>query len=118
MTHEYHLGRRSFLKAGGLAGAAIAAGATFAEEARAHGITKGDIAILRVLSAVEQVESDLWQQYNELGGIQDSEEPPSAATRNTPPRCRTSIRICLNISTTIPTTSSATTLSSTHSWLR
>jgi Ferritin-like domain len=76
MTHEYHLGRRSFLKAGGLAGAAIAAGATFAEEARAHAITKGDIAILRFLSAVEQVESDLWQQYNELGGIQDSEEPP------------------------------------------
>ncbi|MGH6846228.1 MAG: hypothetical protein ACREC0_01955 [Methylocella sp.] len=37
--------------------------------------TKGDIDILRFLSAVEQIESDLWLQYNELGGIQDSEVP-------------------------------------------
>ena len=73
MAHEYHADRRSFLKAGAAASATIAAGATFAEEARAHGITKGDIAILRFLSAVEQVESDLWEQYNELGGIQDKE---------------------------------------------
>jgi Ferritin-like domain len=73
MTYEYHADRRSFLKAGAVASAAIAAGTTFAEEARVHGITKGDIAILRFLSAVEQVESDLWEQYNELGGIQDKE---------------------------------------------
>ncbi len=38
-------------------------------------ITRGDVAILRFLSAVEQIEADLWQQYNELGGIQDSEVP-------------------------------------------
>ena len=38
-------------------------------------ITKGDIAILRLLAAAELIESDLWQQYNELGGIQDSEVP-------------------------------------------
>jgi Ferritin-like domain/TAT (twin-arginine translocation) pathway signal sequence len=75
MTYEYHANRRSFLKAGGLASAAIAAGATFAEESLAWGITKGDIAILRFLSAVEQIESDLWQQYAELGGVQDSEIP-------------------------------------------
>ena len=31
------------------------------------------MAILRLLAAVEIIESDLWQQYNELGGIQDSE---------------------------------------------
>jgi hypothetical protein len=37
--------------------------------------TKGDIAILRVLSAVEQIESDLWLQYAELGGFQDSQLP-------------------------------------------
>src|ERR1700751_4644716 len=36
-------------------------------------ITKGDIAILRFLSALEQVEQDLWQQYSELGGTQDNE---------------------------------------------
>jgi len=35
----------------------------------------GDIAILQFLSALEILESDLWQQYNELGGIQDSEVP-------------------------------------------
>jgi len=31
-------------------------------------VTKGDIAILRFLSALEQVEADLWVQYAELGG--------------------------------------------------
>src|SRR5579863_9877889 len=38
-------------------------------------ITKGDIAILRFLSAAEILETDLWRQYNELGGIQDNEVP-------------------------------------------
>ena len=37
--------------------------------------TKGDVAILRYLAAIEIIESDLWQQYNELGGIQDKEVP-------------------------------------------
>src|SRR5215471_21425221 len=36
-------------------------------------LTKGDIAILRFLNALEQVEADLWQQYSELGGTQDNE---------------------------------------------
>jgi hypothetical protein len=36
-------------------------------------LTKGDVAILRFLAAVEIIETDLWQQYNELGGIQDHE---------------------------------------------
>ncbi len=36
-------------------------------------ITKGDVAILRFLSALEQVEEDLWIQYSELGGTQDNE---------------------------------------------
>jgi hypothetical protein len=36
-------------------------------------ITKGDIAILTFLSALEQVEEDLWTQYSELGGTQDNE---------------------------------------------
>ena len=40
-----------------------------------RGLTKGDVAILRFLAAVEILETDLWQQYNELGGIQDSEVP-------------------------------------------
>src|SRR5204863_494222 len=39
------------------------------------GIAKGDAAILRFLAAIEIIETDLWQQYNELGGIQDAEVP-------------------------------------------
>jgi len=38
-------------------------------------LTRGDAAILRFLAAAELVESDLWQQYNELAGIQDREVP-------------------------------------------
>src|SRR4029077_1754252 len=38
-------------------------------------LDKGDAAILRFLAAAEIIEADLWQQYNELGGIQDSEVP-------------------------------------------
>jgi len=39
------------------------------------GLTAGDEAILRLLAAAELIEADLWQQYNELGGIQDPEVP-------------------------------------------
>ncbi len=38
-------------------------------------LTPGDAAILRFLAAAEILETDLWQQYNELGGIQDNEVP-------------------------------------------
>ena len=38
-------------------------------------ITQGDINILRLFAALEIIETDLWQQYNELGGIQDKEVP-------------------------------------------
>jgi hypothetical protein len=72
--------RRAFLGKS-LAVGAGAMGATllgdglpaFAQETGA--ITRGDAAILRFLAAAEILESDLWQQYNELGGIQDSEVP-------------------------------------------
>jgi len=39
------------------------------------GLNAGDAAILRFLAVLETLETDLWQQYNELGGIQDSEVP-------------------------------------------
>jgi Ferritin-like domain len=45
------------------------------------GLTPGDAAILRLLAAVELIESDLWQQYNELGGIQDSEVPGGSGSK-------------------------------------
>ena len=38
-------------------------------------LKKGDADILRFLAAAEIIEADLWQQYNELAGIQDSEVP-------------------------------------------
>jgi hypothetical protein len=38
-------------------------------------LTSGEVAILRFLAAIELIETDLWQQYNELGGIVDPEVP-------------------------------------------
>ena len=71
--------RRSFLKGLGVAGAALSTGSLLAATAEASGrsgiITIGDVAILRFLAAAEILETDLWQQYNELAGIQDSEVP-------------------------------------------
>jgi hypothetical protein len=71
--------RRSFVKGGLLAGgAATLSGAgllTNATSAHAqdhdfHGrLIPGDEAILRFLAAAELVESDLWTQYAELGGL-------------------------------------------------
>jgi len=44
-------------------------------KAKGGRLAKGDAAILRFLAAAEIIESDLWQQYNELAGIQDGEVP-------------------------------------------
>jgi hypothetical protein len=67
--------RRSFLKNGMVAAGAMTAGvglvsspSAFAESEDRAPITKGDVAILTFLSALEQVEADLWIQYAELGG--------------------------------------------------
>jgi Ferritin-like domain len=38
-------------------------------------LTQGDAAMLRFAAAAEIIETDFWVQYNELGGVQDSEEP-------------------------------------------
>ena len=73
------LPRRSFLKGVGVAGVALSAGsllpAVLSAEQSGGSITKGDAAILRFLAAAEILETDLWQQYNEFAGIQDSEVP-------------------------------------------
>jgi hypothetical protein len=68
--------RRSFLKNGTVAAGAATLGAgllgkpgsAFAEESSGR-LTQGDAAILRFLAAAEILETDLWQQYNELGGV-------------------------------------------------
>src|SRR6201997_3021592 len=71
--------RRSFLKGLGMAGATLlpasallmTKGKAQADERQERNgkLTKGDVAILRLLAAAEIIETDLWQQYNELGGI-------------------------------------------------
>jgi len=70
--------RRSFLTKGALTAGAATLGTgllgkgfpAFAEEGERspRRSTKGDAAILRFLLALELIESDLWQQYAELGG--------------------------------------------------
>jgi hypothetical protein len=75
--------RRSFLGKSLAAGAVTMGAGLFAntllakegnEKEKGH-LKKGDAAILRFLAAAEIIEADLWQQYNELAGIQDSEVP-------------------------------------------
>jgi len=68
--------RRAFLTNGMVAAGAATVGASllpgtsaaFGGDGDSAPITKGDIAILTFLSALEQVEADLWIQYAELGG--------------------------------------------------
>jgi len=70
--------RRSFLLKGAAVGAGAVGAGMLADTAAAGasgGLTKGDAAILRFLAAAEILETDMWQQYNELAGIQDSEVP-------------------------------------------
>ncbi len=70
------INRRSFLHQGMALGAGAAAVALLPHRAEASGgLTPGDAAILRFLAAAEILETDAWQQYNELGGVQDSEVP-------------------------------------------
>ena len=66
--------RRSFLTKLGVATAATATlPALFADDESSVSLTKGDVAILRLLAAAEIIETDLWIQYSELGGTQDNE---------------------------------------------
>src|SRR5882757_3564565 len=67
--------RRLFIKKGIATAAGATVGAGLLTDispaiAKDGGLNKGDAAILRFLSAVEQIEQDLWLQYAELGGVQ------------------------------------------------
>src|SRR5277367_4608465 len=79
--------RLSFLATGAAAGV----GATFlgplgkAATALAQGsggLPRGDAAILRFLAAAELIEADLWQQYDELGGVNGGNPAYRAALEN------------------------------------
>jgi hypothetical protein len=80
--------RRSFLKGLGIASATLSAGALLATEGKAQAtgntnkLSKGDAALLRFAAAVELIEADLWQQYNELGGVQGGNPAYMAALSN------------------------------------
>jgi hypothetical protein len=70
------MNRRSLLQKGAMAaGAATVGAALIGSETLAFGqssdssLTKGDVSILRFLAAAELIESDLWTQYAELGGL-------------------------------------------------
>src|ERR1700733_1439703 len=70
--------RRSFVK-NGLTAASIGfltkSPSIQAQDESGGHITRGDAALLRFAAAAEIIETDFWVQYNELGGIQDSEVP-------------------------------------------
>jgi hypothetical protein len=85
------VGRRSFLRGGILAGgAAIGAGVlnggkqVFGEQDRGGFLTRGDIAILRFVAAAELLETDLWIQYAELGGLTPGQAPVEVTPGFTP----------------------------------
>jgi hypothetical protein len=77
-TIKRSVDRRSFMKSGLLAGGAATVGVGLlangpSAQAQYGGergrLNRGDEAILRFLAAAELIESDLWTQYAELGGI-------------------------------------------------
>jgi hypothetical protein len=91
LTQRPTVGRRSVLKAAAVAGIVAIAGETVharndkdhdrdkdrrKHHGKEHGrLSKGDAAILRFLAAAEIIDTELWQQYNEHGGIHDDEVP-------------------------------------------
>ncbi|HEY1472160.1 MAG TPA: twin-arginine translocation signal domain-containing protein, partial [Candidatus Acidoferrum sp.] len=79
--------RRSFLKQSVLGAGAVGVGVSLlpSDLAAQNGPqkpTKGDIAILTFLSALEQVEADLWIQYAELGGATNQGLSPIDLSQN------------------------------------
>jgi hypothetical protein len=87
--------RRSFLRGLGMAGATaavlpatslLAAGQSeesgAGTDTRSGSLNRGDAAILRFLAWAEIVESDLWVQYNELGGVKGGNPSYIAALEN------------------------------------
>ncbi|MDX6710988.1 MAG: hypothetical protein QOH96_2004 [Blastocatellia bacterium] len=81
------LARRAFLRNLGIGAALLAPGGALlgsASKALADSadekknkqnkhLKRGDVAILQLLAAAELIEADLWQQYNELGGVDSPE---------------------------------------------
>jgi hypothetical protein len=81
---ERGVSRKAFLATGVAAGVGVGLGPLGAS-ASAFGdedeLSAGDAAILRFLATAELLEADFWQQYNELGGVQDKEEPSGSGSK-------------------------------------
>src|SRR5436305_7451776 len=95
--------RRTFLCRMGLGAVALAPGAAlfnsastaFGQEVEIEaGIRAGDAALLRFAAALEILEADFWVQYNELGGVQDSEVPGGTGNEAYTEAIRYSMRTC------------------------
>jgi hypothetical protein len=89
MSHNYEdlntswrsvVRRRSFLAGLSVTGAALSAGKLIARDN--DKLPKGDVAIIKFLAAAELVESDFWQQYNELGGVNGGNSAYKLALQN------------------------------------
>ena len=79
--------RLSFLATGAAAGVGATLLGPLGKTATAlaqgsGGLTRGDAAILRFLAAAELIEADLWQQYDELGGVNGGNPAFQAALEN------------------------------------
>jgi hypothetical protein len=78
---ERGFSRRAFLASGVAVGVGAGLGpfggavSALADTPSSTKLGRGDAAILRFLATAEILETDFWQQYNELGGVQDSEVP-------------------------------------------
>src|SRR6516162_5102431 len=76
------VGRRSFIRGLGIVGATLLPGSALlmrqakAQEQSSGKLTKGDADLLRFAAWAELVESDLWTQYNELGGATKPNDGP------------------------------------------
>jgi hypothetical protein len=79
------VGRRGFLLGAGAAGASLVAGGALGSATAFAGtgrLSRGDAAILRFLAAAEILETDLWEQYEELGGVNGGNPAYVAALEN------------------------------------
>ena len=85
-SKQRSVNRRSLLKGGLLAGGATLGAGLLGKGTQAFAqddnrrLNSGNVAILRFLAAAELIESDLWTQYAELGGI--GSNPPIEVVQN------------------------------------
>ena len=89
-----------------------------AAQQRVGSLSTGDAALLRFAAAAEILESDFWVQYNELGGIQDSEVPGGSGNKFYTAKLANLDSDFAQTFTTTPTTKSPTSHSLMPTWWR